>query len=130
VWLAAGVLLVGGTAWGMLHFEGSVRDARKDAFRAELVRAIDDPRPNMDVDILEEALLHVDERSLDENIDAADDGGLVVRRLPYSNSGFGMTAFLAVVTGLFSLLFGLRLIPSASPLIDRMLRGAAVPAIS
>lgn len=130
LWLAAGVMLVVVTVWGMSRFEASVQQARRGAFDAEVVKAIANPRPNMDVAKLEELVLAAPERSLDENRAAAADAGLVVRRLPYSNSGFGLTAFLVVVTGGFAFLFGLRLLPGASRVIDRVVRGAAVPVIS
>src|SRR5690606_27871651 len=51
-------------------------------------------------------------------------------RLPYSNAGFGLTAFLAVVTGIFALPFALRYWEGASRPLDRLMRGAAVPVIS
>lgn len=130
LWLVAGVMLVAVTLWGVSRFEANVHQARRGAFDAEVVKAIANPKPNMDVAKLEELVSAASEQSLDRNLAAAAEAGLVVRRLPYSNSGFGLTAFLVVVTGGFALLFGLRLLPGASRLIDRAVRGAAVPVIS
>ncbi len=130
LWLAAGVLLVGGTLYGMNRFYANIADSRQQAFVNEVQRSLENPRPTVDVEQLQLVLEGAGERSLDENLAAADDAGLVVRRLPYSNAGFGMTAFLALVTGMFAILFGLRWFPGASKVIDRILRGAAVPAIS
>lgn len=129
-WLAAGVILIGGTLWGFDRFEQGVTDARKDAFAAEVQRALDNPRPNLQVEKLQLVLDEVADRSLSDNLLAAEAAGLVVRRLPYTNSGMGLSAFLALVTGALALLFGLRILPGASRVIDRVLRGAAVPAIS
>lgn len=130
VWMAAGLVLVLGTLWGINRFYDGVSDARKSALLAEVQRAIDNPRPNLDVEALVAVAESVEERSLGESLAAADDAGLIIRRLPYSNAGFGMSAFLAVVTGTFAFLFGLRYWPGASRVLDRVLRGAAVPAIS
>ncbi|MFA5550149.1 MAG: ABC transporter permease [Trueperaceae bacterium] len=130
VWLAAGLVLVVGTMWGVNRFYEGVAQARVSALVAEVQRAIDNPRPTLDVDALRQVAADAQDRSLSENIAAADEAGLVIRRLPYSGAGFGLTAFLAVVTGVFALLFGLRLWQGASRLLDRVLRGAAVPAIS
>ena len=130
VWLAAGLVLVVGTMWGVNRFYEGVAQARVLALVAEVQRAIDNPRPTLDVDALRQVAADAQDRSLSENIAAADEAGLVIRRLPYSGAGFGLTAFLAVVTGVFALLFGLRLWQGASRLLDRVLRGAAVPAIS
>src|SRR5690554_465219 len=130
VWAVSGLVLVAGTAWGVNRFFDSVADARVSALVAEVQRVIDNPRPNVDVDQLRQVVADAPDRSLSENIAAADDAGLVIRRLPYSNAGFGLTAFLAVVTGIFALLFGLRYWETASRLLDRVMRAAAVPAIS
>ncbi len=130
VWMVSGLVLVAGTAWGVNRFYDSVSDARVSALVAEVQRAIDNPRPNVDVDQLRQVVVDAPDRSLSENIAAADDAGLVIRRLPYSNAGFGLTAFLAVVTGIFSILFGLRYWQGISRLLDRVMLAAAVPAIS
>lgn len=130
VWFVSGLVLVAGTGWGVNRFYEGVADARISALVAEVQRAIDNPRPTMDVAALEQVVVDAPTRSLSENIAAADDAGLVIRRLPYSGAGFGLTAFLAVVTGIFALLFSLRFWPGASRLLDRLIRGAAVPAIS
>ncbi len=130
VWFISGLVLTAGTLWGVNRFYDGVTDARKAALSTEVQRALDNPRPNVDFGALAEVAAAIPDQSLSESIAAADEAGLVVRRLPYSNAGFGMSAFLAVVTGAFALLFGLRLWPSASRFIDRVLRGAAVPAIS
>lgn len=130
VWLVAGAVLVIGTAWGVNRFYEGVADARISALVAEVQRAIDNPRPNVDVAQLQALVEGAHESTLNENLAAADAAGLVVRRLPYSNAGFGLTAFLAVVTGAFALLFGLRYWQGVSRLLDRLIRAAAVPAIS
>src|SRR5690606_29534505 len=61
---------------------------------------------------------------------AARAGGLVVRRLPFTNSDLGWSAFLALVTGLFSVVFGLRMWSRVRTAQDRLFRGVAVPAMS
>ena len=92
VWIAAGVVLVSGTLYGMNRFYAGVANARQQAFVNEVQRGLDNPRPTVDVAALEQVLAAAGERSLDENLAASADAGLVVRRLPYSNAGFGMSA--------------------------------------
>ncbi len=128
VWLVAGVLLIGTTAWGLGRFNGAVQGARLDAFKGEVQRAIDRPRPNQDVAGLERVLAGADGRSLDENLAEARTAQLIVRRLPYDNADFGLAAFLVMIVGGFAVLFGLRLLPAASRTIDSVLEAAAVPA--
>ncbi len=127
-WLLGGLVLVVGTSWGLSHFTASVDEARFQAFVGEVRNATLKPKPSYDVDKLQAALATVDERSLAENLAVVDDAGLVIRRLPYTNASFGLTAFLALVTGGFALLFGSRILPAASKFVDRLLHAAAVPA--
>lgn len=127
-WLAAGALLVLGTSWGLQRFTTTVDAARTSAFVNELRGAIEKPRPAYDVAKLEAALATVDERSLAENLAVVDDAGLVVRRLPYTNAGFGVSSFLAIVVGAMALLFGLRAVRGMPGVVDRLLHSAAVPA--
>ena len=129
-WFASGVVLIGTTVWGLDRFNSGVDAARTQAFMAEVSSAIANPRPTMTPDVLQEALDGAMERSLDENIAAARAGGLVIRRLPYTNSDLGWSAFLALVTGLFSVVFSLRAWQRVRAAQDRLFRGVAVPAMS
>lgn len=130
VWFLAGTVLVVGTLWGMNSFQGAVADARAQAFLNEVDRSLANPRPMIDVELLQEVRESAEGRTLSENLAAADVAGLVIRRLPYSNSGFGLAAFMALVTGFFGLLFSLRFSERASAIVNRILLAAAVPAIS
>lgn len=127
-WLVAGVGLILVTSWGLGRFTTAVDGTRFQAFVTELQGAIAKPRPAYDVEKLEAALATVDERDLAANVALVDDAGLVIRRLPYTNAGFGPSAFLAIVTGVFALIFGLRAVRGAPRVIDRLLHAAAVPA--
>jgi len=126
-WLAAGLLLVVGTGWGLQRFTTDIDAARVGAFETELRGAIERPRPAYDVDRLQEALATVGERSLAENVALVDEAGLVIRRLPYTNAGFGASAFLVMVAGAMALLFGLRAVRGMPGLVDRLLHSAAIP---
>lgn len=130
VWLAAGLVLVGGTVWGLDRFSDAISDARRGAVAAEVESAILNPRPNYDVELLSEALDLVPERTVEETLIATRTGGLVIRRLPYTNSDLGWSAFLALVTGLAAVLFGLRRLPRFARFTNMVGRGAAVPAMS
>ncbi len=127
-WLAGGLVLVVGTAWGMQRLTGSVAAAKFDAFLGEVRGAIERPRPAYDVDKLEALLAASSERDLTAGLAEADAAGLVIRRLPYTNAGVGLSAFLAVVTGAFALLFGARIFRGFGQVLDRLLRAASVPA--
>ena len=93
VWMVSGLVLVAGTAWGVNRFYDSVSDARVSALVAEVQRAIDNPRPNVDVDQLRQVVVDAPDRSLSENIAAADDavalhagdgvGEAAARHVPY-----------------------------------------------
>lgn len=130
LWLAAGIVLVGGTVWGLSRFSGHVAEAREAAVVAEIERAIANPRPNQDVALLQDALAAVGERTLDETQAATRAGGLVIRRLPYTNSDLGWAAFLALLTGVAALVFAARWSPRFKAATDALARAAAVPATS
>lgn len=129
-WLAAGLVLLASTGWGLERVGAAVAEARLAAFVGEVERAIETPRPNRDIDALELVLAEAGERSLEESREAALAAGLNVRRLPYSRTGMGLAAFLAGLTGAAALLFGSRIYPPASLFIDRFLAAVAVPATS
>ncbi len=130
VWLASAIALIGVTVWGLARFGDATDAARASTVRAQVEAAIADPSPRQDPQVLGEALSAFDERSLDENIAALRAGGLVIRRLPYTNTGPGLASFLAVLLGLVAGVAGLRAGPRLRRGIDAFLRGAAVPGIS
>lgn len=130
VWIASAIVLIGVTGWGLARFGDATEAARLTAVRAELEAAIDDPSPRQDPDVLRVALGSFDERTLDENLAALRAGGLVIRRLPYTNTGPGWASFLAIFLGLVTAVAGLRAGPRLRRGIDTFLRGAAVPGIS
>jgi general nucleoside transport system permease protein len=53
-----------------------------------------------------------------------------VRRLPYGGAALGPAAFLTFVAGAVALFFGLRALPRASRVVDRVVTAVAVPAVS
>jgi ABC-type uncharacterized transport system permease subunit len=129
-WLAAGVLLLASTGWGLDRVEAAVDEARLAAFVGEVERAIGNPRPNQDVEALERVVAEAVDRPLEESREAALAAGLNVRRLPYMRAGMGLAAFLAGLTGALAMLFGVRAFPGASRYIDEFLAAVAVPATS
>lgn len=128
--IGAGLVLVLSTALGLQRVGEEIEQARIAAFVETAQRSIDNPRPNQDVEALEEVASRAFERPLGESLEAAAAAGLNVRRLPYAGAGMNMAAFLAVAIGLLSILFGLRVHPGASRALDRVLAAAAVPAVS
>jgi ABC-type uncharacterized transport system permease subunit len=129
-WLAAGILLLASTGWGLDRVGEAVDQARLAAFVGEVERAIGNPRPNQDVAALERVVAEADERTLEQSRAAALEAGLNIRRLPFMRAGMGLAAFLAGFTGALALLFGLRALPGASRFIDDFLAAVAVPATS
>ena len=130
IWMAAGVILLASTAWGLERVGEAVGDARKGAFLAEVQQAIERPRGNRDIEALQQLLDGEEGTSLDELRREAEAAGLNIRRLPYSRTGMGLAAFLAIATGLGAILLGLRIQPNLSRAIDRFLGTVAVPAVS
>ncbi|HEX7004023.1 MAG TPA: ABC transporter permease [Trueperaceae bacterium] len=130
IWLAAGLTLLVSTAWGLDRVGEGVGDARRNAFLDEVEQAIERPRGNRDIEALVRLLAQEDGQSLAELRSEAEAAGLNVRRLPYSRTGMGLSAFLAVAIGLATIGLGLRLVPRLSRAVDRVLDVAAVPAVS
>ncbi len=130
LWLAGGVVLIATHSWGFDRFGAAVREARIGAF-VDIVQArIDSPRESADVPGLERVVADAFELPLSSSIAAARAAGLNVRRLPYNNSGMGLSAFLMLVVGGLAVLFSLRLSRRLSRAIDQILATAAVPATS
>ncbi len=130
VWLAAGTALLATTAWGLGAFREAVDEQRLVAVTAAIATAIESARPTLDLELLEQVRVTADERSVEANIAAARGAGLVIRRLPYSGAALGPAAFLAIATAFAALLMGLRVVSAVNRPLDRILAGAAIPAVS
>ena len=130
LWLTGGAVLIATHSWGLDRFGEAVREARIGAFVDVVQARIDSPRESTDVPGLERVVTDAFELPLSSSIAAARAAGLNVRRLPYSNSGIGLSAFLMLVVGGLAVLFGLRLSRRLSRAIDQILATAAVPATS
>ena len=129
-WLLAGAALIVVQAWGMGMVSQGVHEARVDALLAEVRDAVAEPRDRYDVPALERLLDGADAIRVPAAIDAADEAGLRIRRLPFDGAGFGLAAFLAFVAGAVAILFGLRIVPRFDRAIGRILQVAAVPLTS
>ena len=129
-WLAAGVLLLASTAWGLERVGEGVDEARRTAFLGEVQQAIERPRGNRDIEALQQLQAQEEGRSLAELRSEAEAAGLNVRRLPYSRTGMGLSAFLAAAIGIVALVLGLRVVPALSRVVDKVLGIIAVPAVS
>lgn len=129
-WLVLGAALVLTTAWGLGRFEAAVDAQRVLSVRDDVRAAIDRPRPTFDLDVLQALADDPAELSIEETVARAREGGLIIRRLPYTGSALGLTAFLALVTGAFGFIAGLRVIPAVNRPLDRAIAAIAVPAVS
>jgi general nucleoside transport system permease protein len=129
-WLVAGVTLVAVTAGGLGAFDRAIDEQRLSAFTAAVDSAIASARATLDLARLTEVRDTAAERSIEANIAAAREAGLVVRRLPYTGAALGPAAFLALVTGIVAFVLGLRVIPAVNRPLDRALAGAAIPMVS
>jgi general nucleoside transport system permease protein len=130
LWLAGGVLVLATTAWGLNAFDDAVHEQRIGAFRGAVQGAIEAARANVDVERLAEIRDTAEERTIAENVAAAREAGLVIRRLPFTGAALGPAAFLALATAVAAIVLGLRLIPAVNRPLDRALAGAAIPAVS
>jgi len=130
VWLGAGLALVVTVAAGMGAVERATGGAQLSTLLSEAQEELEDPGRRTDVDALRAALAQVEEVPLETFLEALQDAGMRVRRLPYEETGMGLSAALTLGVGLLALLFGLRLFPRAGRLLDRALSAVAVPATS
>ncbi len=130
LWLAAGVVLIGTTAWGLSQFDTAVDEQRRLSVRDDVRAAIERPRPAYDLDVLQALVDDPAALTIDETVARAREGGLIIRRLPFTGAALGPAAFLTVVVGLFAILSGARLARAVNRPLDRALAGAAVPAVS
>lgn len=130
VWLLAGVGLIVVTSLGLDSFSASVDEARLASVLDTIESTLERPRPVHDVPALEQLLADAPELELDQVLSRSEAGGLLIRRLPFSNSGMALAAFLAYVTGVLGIVYGLTFLPRYSRLLDRAIRAGSVPAVS
>jgi simple sugar transport system permease protein len=129
-WLIAGLLLLSTTLWGLDRFDAAYDQARVAALDVSIQAAIEDARPAYDVPALQELLSRTPDQSLEASVAEASAAGLRIRRAAYSNGGMALAAFMALVTGVISIAFGLRLSPAFTRLLGIALKSIAVPAVS
>jgi general nucleoside transport system permease protein len=133
LWLAVGVLLLVTTYVGSSTVTRVVTTARVNLLVASLQQDIDKPRDNTNVEKLKSIIEQASMRSIEVSTLEAKDAGANTKRLsrlPYGNSGMGLTAFLCYVTGLLAIVLGLRRFDLFDDTIDRMLGTIAVPLTS
>jgi general nucleoside transport system permease protein len=130
VWIVAGAMLVAGVAGGLDDFHGAVEARRAIAFRDALAPAIASPGPTQDGERLRVLADEAFSRPVVRSVELAREAGVVVRRLPYGGAAPGPAAFLTFVMGIAAFVFGLRIWPRASRVIDRVTTAAAVPTVS
>lgn len=127
LWLLAGACLISVTLWGTSHMQPQIQEARMARVQSIANDALATPSRRTDVAALE-ALLAQPPTQVSAFREALINSGVRVRGLPYNGSSLSLAAFLSLVTGLLAFLFGLRLIPAFSPLLNRLLRHIAIPA--
>lgn len=130
LWLGAGALLIGTSAWGLGRFDEAVDTQRVLSVRDDIRRAIERPRPTFDLDVLQALADDPAELTIEEMTVRAREGGLVIRRLPYTGASLGPAAFLTILAGAFALLFGMRVVRAVNRPLDHALAGVAIPAVS
>ncbi len=130
LWLGAGVLLIGTTAWGLHQFGEAVDAQRVLSVRDDVRAAVERPRPAFDVDLLQALVDDPAELTIEETVARAREGGLIIRRLPYTGAGIGLGAFLAFMTGAFAIVAGARVVRAVNRPLDRALGAIAIPAVS
>lgn len=126
-WFLAGVTLLVVTFWGWQVMQPQIYEARMTSVLGIANDALAKPSRRTDVAAVE-ALLAQPPASVDALRQQLINSGVRVRGVPYSNSSLSLAAFLSIVTGLLACLFALRLLPSFSRLLNRVLPRVAVPA--
>ncbi len=129
-WLAAGITLLVVTGFGLQQFSTAADDARIMSVVQTIQSTVDNPRPVHDVDALSRVIEEAPDMSLSQIVAAADKGGLLIRRLPYSGAGIALASFMAFLTGVIAVLAGLTIRPRIARFFTFALRAAAVPAVS
>ena len=130
VWLVAGIGLVLVTSLGLGRFSTAIDEARVTSVVQTIESTVANPRPVHDVPALEQLLADAPGLSLDEVLERSQAGGLLIRRLPFANSGLALAAFIAYVSGVLAIVYGLTFLPVWERLLAAALRAAAVPAVS
>ncbi len=133
LWLVLGVVLLLTTYWGSSSVQGVVSTARVNLLIDSIQQDIDSPRDNTNVEKLKEVIEKAPKQSMEISVLEAREAGANTKRLsrlPYGNSGLGLTAFLCYVTGLLAIILGLRRFDLFDDTIDRMLGIIAVPLTS
>jgi general nucleoside transport system permease protein len=130
LWIIAGTVLIITTAFSMTSLQRTSTNARIALVVENLQKTLENPRDNTDVEKLRQIIEQAPRRTVDVTILEARGAGVDVKRLnrlPYDNAGMGLAAFLCYVTGIVSLLLGLRRFDSLDDIIDRLIAAAAVP---
>ena len=127
VWLGAGALLITTTAVGLRTHAATYDEARRTEVRSVLEQALAEPGARVDVEGLEALVGRMDEQSLERTRQEALQVGVRIRRLPYSGVSPGLAAFLAIVTGSLTLLYGARVVQAGDRGVRRLTDVAAVP---
>ena len=130
LWLGAGVLLIATTAWGLGQFEAAVDQQRLLSVRDDVRAAIERPRPAFDLDVLQALVDDPEALSIEEMVARAREGGLIIRRLPFTGSALGPAAFLTILVGVFAIVSGSRLVHAVNRPLNHALAGVAIPAVS
>ncbi len=130
LWLGGGLLLVATTFWGLANVRSAVREVRLDLVTGAITRALEDPRPSVDVSALRAVLDGAPTASIDTTVLKSRKAGFTIKRLGYDGAGLGLAAFLAYLTGGLALFFGLRVVPRFNRMLERTLTLVAVPLTS
>ncbi len=130
LWLAAGLLLIVTTAWGLEQVKEAVFEARLALVETALGEAVAAPQERFDVPALRSVLEEAPETPIATSVLKARQAGFTIRRLAYEGSGIGLSAFLAYLTGALALTFGLRVIPAWRRWLGRVMTAVAVPLTS
>ena len=133
LWLVAGVALIVITYIGSSTVLNVVSEARVKLLIESLQQDMNGLREGTNVEKLKTIIEQAPQRSIEiSTLEAKDAGANTKRlsRLPYGNSGIGLTAFLCYITGILAIVLGLRRFDLFDDTIDRILGTIAVPITS
>lgn len=128
LYLLAGVLLILVTAWSLAQVKQKVREVRLTLIEDLIQEELASPGARTNVAALTTVLERSPKRSIEVTVVEARQAGFTIRRLAYEGSGLGFAAFLAYLTGLLAVFFGLRFFPKLNVGLNRILQVVAIPA--
>jgi len=130
VWLAASILLILVTAWGLNRVQETVRSAQLNQISSLITEELADPRERTDVEALTDVLDNANTRAVGLDVLGGRQACFTIRRLSSAGSVICLAALLAYGSSILAFFVGLRYFERLNKALNQILRLIAVPAVS